>query len=311
MKKVVITGATGAIGMALIDILIQNRIQILVVCHEKSKRIENIPQSEYVRVVECNLNKITELPTMTDETWDTFYHLAWSGTSKDSRNNLQEQLNNIQYTLNAVEAAKKMGCDTFIGAGSQAEYGRTNEILNASTPTFPENGYGIAKLCAGQMSRVLCEQKKMRHIWTRVLSVYGPYDGEQTMVMSAIDQLSMGNRISMTKGEQNWDYLYSKDAGNAFFLLGQRGLDGKTYCIGSGKTRTIAEYIQVIRDIVSPSIEIGFGEIPYSEKQVMQLCADISDLTRDTGFLPKHTFEEGIIETYNWFESRCRKGYDR
>ena len=55
----------------------------------------------------------------------------------------------------------KLGCYKFIGAGSQAEYGRVEGKLTALTLTFPENGYGIAKLCAGQMSRILCEQKNM------------------------------------------------------------------------------------------------------------------------------------------------------
>lgn len=51
--------------------------------------------------------------------------------------------------------------------------------------------------------------------------------------------------------------------------------------------------------------EIGFGEIPYQEKQVMYLCADISDLEKDTGFAPRVTFAEGIEKTVDW----CRKNY--
>lgn len=100
---------------------------------------------------------------------------------------MQGQLQNIQYTLDAVELASRIGCKKFVGAGSQAEYGRVEGVLSASTPVFPENGYGIAKLCAGQMSRILCEQKQIEHIWTRILSIYGPYDGENTMIMSSIE----------------------------------------------------------------------------------------------------------------------------
>ncbi len=95
--------------------------------------------------------------------------------------------------------------------------------MTALTPTFPENGYGIAKLCAGQMSRILCEQKNMNHIWTRILSVYGPYDGENTMIMSVIRKLAHGEKPSLTEGKQQWDYLYSKDAGYAMYLLGEKG----------------------------------------------------------------------------------------
>ena len=60
-----------------------------------------------------------------------------------------------------------------------------------------------------------------------------------------------------------------------------------------------------IRDAAAPGAEIGFGEIPYQEKQVMYLCADISDLEKDTGFAPRVTFAEGIEKTVDW----CRKNY--
>ena len=65
------------------------------------------------------------------------------------------------------------------------------------------------------------------------------------------------------------------------------------------------EYIEAIRDAAAPGAEIGFGEIPYQEKQVMYLCADISDLEKDTGFAPRVTFAEGIEKTVDW----CRKNY--
>ena len=58
-------------------------------------------------------------------------------------------------------------------------------------------------------------------------------------------------------------------------------------------------------DAAAPGAEIGFGEIPYQEKQVMYLCADISDLEKDTGFAPRVTFAEGIEKTVDW----CRKNY--
>ena len=192
----------------------------------------------------------------------------------------------------------------FVGAGSQAEYGRVEGVLSASTPVFPENGYGIAKLCAGQMSRILCEQKQIEHIWTRILSIYGPYDGENTMIMSSIGKLLRGEKPALTKGEQQWDYLYSKDAGYAMYLLGEKGVSGKVYCIGSGKTRCLAEYVKVLRDSISTELPLGFGEIAYAPKQVMHLCADISDLTNDTGFIPQYSFEEGIKETIEWYKGR-------
>ena len=304
MKRVMITGPTGAIGVALIQELILHDIEVIAVVRPGSNRKENIPEHKLVRVVECGLNQLDKLPRLIDEPCDTFYHLGWDGTFGNARNNMQGQLKNIQYTLDAVKVAKLLGCKRFVGAGSQAEYGRTEEKLTASTPAFPENGYGIAKLCAGQMSRILCEQEGLEHIWTRILSVYGPYDGENTLIMSVIRTLLKGEKPATTKGEQQWDYLYSKDAAYAFYLLGEKGISGKTYCIGSGKTRALKDYITIIRNQIDESLTLGIGELPYAEKQVMHLCADISELEKDTGFIPQYEFEIGIKETIEWLQPK-------
>jgi nucleoside-diphosphate-sugar epimerase len=304
MEKAVITGPTGAIGVALINELVQHNIKVYAVCRPESKRLVNIPKNPLVTVIARDLDQLGNLSDIINESCDVFYHFGWDGTFGDSRNNMQGQLKNVQYTLDAVEAASRLGCRKFVGAGSQAEYGRVEGKLNSSTPAFPENGYGIAKLCAGQMSRILCEQKQMEHIWTRILSIYGPYDGINTMIMSVIAKLMNNEKPSLTKGEQLWDYLYAKDAGYAMYLLGKKGISGKTYCIGSGKVMPLAQYVEVLRNCISPELPLGFGEIPYAPKQVMNLCADISDLTADTGFLPQYSFEAGIKETIEWYKGR-------
>ena len=110
-----------------------------------------------------------------------------------------------------------------------------------------------------------------------------------------------------TKGEQIWDYIYAKDVARAFRLVGERGSDGAVYCIGSGETRTLRQYIEAIRDAVDPTAEIDFGGIPYYPNQVMHLEADIANLTKDTGFIPEYTFEQGIMETIEWIRKTEEK----
>lgn len=303
MKRAVITGPTGAIGLALIESLTAHGYTVTAVVRPGSKRAERIQTGGSVRRVDCDLSQLSQLPSQIPEGADVFYHFGWDGTFGDSRNNMYGQNLNVKYALDAVDAAAAMGCTTFIGAGSQAEYGRFEGKLNAGTPAFPENGYGIAKLCAGQMTRILCAQKGIRHIWPRILSIYGPYDGAQTMVMSTIRKLLDHEKPACTKGEQMWDYLYAKDAALAMMLLAEKGLDGRIYCIGSGQVRPLRDYIEKIRDAVDPQLPVGFGEVPYADKQVRYLCADITDLKEDTGFAPQYSFDEGIRETVEW----CRK----
>ncbi len=305
-KRIIITGPTGAIGMALIEKCIEENINVTAICHKGSARITQIPQDRRVCVVEADLSDLRQLQKKDiglseTEKGDIFYHFGWAGTTGEARNDMPLQIRNIQYTIDAVEFAKRAGCDTFVGAGSQAEYGRVEGLLTAATPVFPENGYGMAKLCAGHMSRQCCEALGMRHIWARILSVYGPYDGQGSMVMSAIHRLVKGERAGFTLGEQMWDYLYSGDAANAMLLMGQKGMHGKTYVLGSGQVQALREYILQIRKEVENQKGIAgeavFGEIPYGEKQVMYLGADITELKQDTGFEPKVAFDEGIRTT--------------
>ena len=307
MKTVVITGPTGAIGTALMENLIEKGIHVYAVVRKDSRRLSRIPESPLVTPVLLGLDELSELKNQIPESCDVFYHFAWAGTIGDGRNDVYLQNQNVRYTLDAVRAAAELGCKRFVGAGSQAEYGRTEGLLSPDTPAFPENGYGMAKLCAGQMSRLLCEQLGMEHVWGRILSVYGPRDGVKTMIMSAIDSFLRDQCPKFTKGEQLWDYLYSKDAAHAMYLLGEKGMNGKAYCLGSGNARPLAEYITILRDSIDPNLKMELGAIPYSPKQVMYLCADIKTLEEDTGFEPEYSFEQGIKETIAWYREEMGK----
>lgn len=300
MKKVIITGPTGAVGVSLIQELIAHDVEVTAICRPKSKRLGSIPQHPLVHVVECGVDRLLSLKGQLPCGYDTFYHFAWDGTYGDSRQDMYLQANNIIYTLDAVHLAHAAGCTAFVGAGSQSEFGHVEGTLHPGMPCEPDNGYGIAKLDAGRMSRLECHKLGMRHEWCRIVSLYGPFDGPHTMVMSGIYKMLRGERPQYTKGDQVWDYIYSKDAARAFRLVGERGRDGSIYCFGTGKPRLLRDYILAIRDAVDPELEIGLGELPYYPNQVMHLEADISNLTADTGFVPQYTFEKGIRETVEW-----------
>lgn len=252
-----------------------------------------------LHVVECDLSKLATLP-MHVSSADAFFHLAWAKTTGSGRNDMPAQIQNIQFTVDACRVAKELGCTVFVGAGSQAEYGLVDCVLTANTPCFPQNGYGMAKLCAGQMSRVECARLGIDHVWPRILSVYGPHDGRDSMVMSVITKLIHGQKPSLTRGEQIWDYLYEGDASEALYRLALYGRSGSVYPVGSGTARPLREYIESIRDAMDSSLDLGFGEIPYGESQVRYLCANITDLQRDTGFTPRVSFDEGIARTISY-----------
>lgn len=301
------------LGIALTNELVSRGYEVVAVARPASARIENIPLSDKVVVVEHPLDDIENLneALATCEIYeaDMFFHFAWDGTYGDNRNNMDIQTKNIKATVDAVRTAAKLKCKVFLGAGSQAEYGRVPDgtKLAGNTPCNPENGYGIAKLAAGKMSRIEANKLGLKHIWVRILSTFGQFDGAHTMVMSGIATMAQGKKASYTKGEQMWDYLYCKDAAKAFFLAADKGVDGKVYPIGSGKVRPLADYITDIRDVTAPDLPIGLGEVDYYPGQVMYLCADIDELTNDTGFVPEYDFKTAVAETVEWYRSSIKE----
>lgn len=292
--KAVITGATGMIGSSLIRLLLKENFDVVAIVRPNSKKIDNIPGN--VEIIECDLSNLLSLSSEISNA-DMFFHFGWTGTLGSSRDDTYMQLDNIQYTLDAVKLAKEIGCNTFVGAGSQAEYGFSEDKLAPDTPTNPVTGYGIAKYSAGKLSRILANQLGLKHCWGRILSVYGSGDNPNTMVSACIRAISNNEPFDTTNGDQLWDYLYSEDCARAFYLIAKNGKDGEVYTIGSGNTMPLRRYIEIIRDLINPDFEVGFGNIDYYPNQVMYLCADISKLTEDTGFEVEFTFEEGIKKT--------------
>jgi len=304
MKKAVITGATGMIGMALIQCLLDKNIEVLAITRENSNRSSNLEKFQNrIKILACDLENYHNLD-LEEKDYDTFFHLAWNGTLNFEREDENKQEVNVAYTIDAIKLAHRLGCSTFVGVGSQAEFGNVEGTISEVTKENPNTPYGIAKMKSGYESRKVALELGMRHIWTRVFSVYGPYDSYHTMLIKSIDAFLKGESLEYTLGEQDWDYIYSADVAKALYLLEEYGKNGEVYCIASGKTRKLYEFIEILRNKINANIQLQLGKIPYKENQVMNLRVDIRKLIEATGFQLSTTFEEGIQETIDWYCNR-------
>jgi nucleoside-diphosphate-sugar epimerase len=283
------------LGVALAKRAMESGLEILCVCRKKSARLGNLPASDRVRVQHADLSEYGALRV--SGSYDAFFHLAWNKTHGASRDDVDVQVENIRYTLDAARLARRAGCLAFVGAGSQAEYGIVSEPLKPNTPANPRSGYGIAKYAAGKFGAALCGQLGLRFNWLRVVSAFGPFDAPHSLIMHAIDELKAGRPPALTQCGQMWDYLYCDDAARAFLAVAERGVDGKAYPLGSGRSRKLSDYLEALKNIVRPDVALRFGEKDYYPHQPMRLCADISELTADTGWKPEVSFEEGIART--------------
>ncbi|MBQ2756987.1 MAG: NAD(P)-dependent oxidoreductase [Clostridia bacterium] len=296
MRRVIVYGATGAIGRALLKALLIRGATVLVLGRPEG-RMREIPPHPRLICRACTLQELKQLQNEEAAPFDVFFHLGWAGTTGAARHDTALQLQNVAATLAAIEAAARFGCHTFVGIGSQAEYGKAYTPLTPLTPTLPQNAYGAAKLAAGHLSREAAKSLGMRHIWVRVLSVYGPYDNENALFSYVARTLLSGHAPDLTDGTQLWDFLYADDAAAALCLAATNGLSGATYVLGSGIARPLRERVTALRDLLAPDIPLNFGQRKQAPDSPTYLCADISALISDVGWHPTTPFDVGIAKT--------------
>lgn len=296
LNKIVVTGSTSMLGAATIAAALNNGVEtVYAIIRQSTNRLERLPADDRIHYVVCDIDEYYRLPELIHEECSVFYHFAWAKTGSHRNDDAIGQACNIEYTIEAINAAYNLGCNKFVGAGSQAEYGKLDlEKFSPDSPVNPEQSYGIAKYAAGKFARFEAERLGISCLWVRIFSVYGEHDKPTTMISSAVKKMLNHERVSFTPAEQRWEYLYSGDAGEALYLIGEKSNGNKVYCLGTGQARPLKEYIEMIRDAIDPSLELGIGDIPYSSSTVMNICADISNLIQDTGWKPKTSFCDGI-----------------
>ena len=289
MKKVVITGCTGAIGRALINKCLSEGDMVIALVRPGSNRNNLISENENVKIIECDLDNLSSINV--NVTADIFFHLGWSGVNRQLRNNPNIQIKNIQYTMDAINLAKKLECTKFVGAGSQAEYGPKSELITEKTSTNPITGYGIGKYAAGMFGKLYAEELGIDFNWTRIFSVYGPNDGEDSIIPSTIKKMKNNEPLDYYSDCTHlWEFIYADDCANALYLVGQKGISGKTYNISSGNSKELKEYVNIIKKILGSSSIITYSQ----NKSNNNLNTDISLLQSDTGFNTNVSFEDGI-----------------
>lgn len=292
------------IGLALIRECRSHGMEVTAVARRGSRRNRLIPIMDGVEVVECSLEELSELPSRVSGRYDVFFHLGWGYTDKAGRLDPWLQEKNVGYTLEAVRSAKAVGCQGFVGAGSQAEYGQLSGRVSENAVANPTIPYAIAKDAARRLSLLACERVGLRHVWTRIFSVYGPHNRDDNMLTYCMEKLLRGERPALTRCEQAWDFLYCDDAARALYLVWDRGQDRTVYNVASGSSRPLSEYVTSLRDAIDSTLQLGFGEVEYPAGRATDLCGDIAQLVRDTGFAPTTPFETGIRETLRSFRER-------
>ena len=98
MKKVIITGGTGFIGLWLVKELLRYQIEVIVLVRNvKTDKFDEVENHNLLRMVEYNTDAMMALEKEKG-TIDAFYHLAWDGVSAEQKNQAEVQLENIYFS---------------------------------------------------------------------------------------------------------------------------------------------------------------------------------------------------------------------
>lgn len=293
-----ITGASSFIGVELCRYLADNGHQVIAMSRKENEQLNDIAKSGNLQVFYADMQNLMERAK--DVKADVFVHLAWAGALLGQRDNQELQDGNIRFSLECVELSKRLGCQLYVDAGSQAEYGIVPGVITEDTPCHPVSAYGKAKL---QMYRETCEMTQriaMKYIHLRILSVYGENDHPNTLIISSLKKMKANEPIEMRSGGQKWNYVYVKDAARqigelALHAISDDSFKCEVYNIASNDTRKLSEFVKVMKDITGSKSELHFGG--YNPEKDVNLEPDMRKTAGIVRPLTEWKFEVVIRES--------------
>lgn len=297
--RIFLTGAAGFVGSATLRRALAGGHEILASIRpgEAAPRLAAY-EGDYTRV-EVDLRDREALSSeLIAARADCVIHCAWSGVGNAQRFDRRQITDNVEASCALVEAAATAGVATYVGMGSQGEYGAGNPMSEDGLPT-PTTLYGAAKVASLFLTRQLAAQAGMRHAWLRLFSTYGPFDNDGWLIPMLITEMLAGRRPKTTLGTQCWDYLHVDDVADALIAAAVTQAEG-VFNLGSGQAIAVRSIVEMIRDMAAPEMELVFGEIQFRPDQVMHMQADTARLRAATGWAPRIGMREGLAGTITW-----------
>ena len=303
MKKVLVTGASGFIGNTCIDALIETgQYEIHAVSLRKN---DSVKKGVFWHLVDLHNRQATrELMTQARPTH--LLHLAWHTAPGDFWHS-EENYKWLQTSTDLLQEFASAGGERCVISGSCAEYSADNShCLEDVTPLNPATIYGKCKDSLHSWQKSFCTEASLSCAWGRIFYIYGPHEPRQKLVSSVILPLLKREQARCSHGMQIRDYMYIADVASAFIALLGSKVEGAVN-IASGQPLALKEIIMKIADKLGGHNLVQFGVRPELDNEPEILTGDINRLSKEVGWQPEYSLDEGLDLTIAWWKEQLHK----
>jgi GDP-mannose 4,6-dehydratase len=327
-----ITGITGMVGSHLLDFLYTNtEDNIIGICRWRSP-LSNIAHylqdqntgNARLSLEYADLNDMSSLNRVISKYKPDFiYHLAAQSFPQTSFYSPIETLStNIIGTANLLEVLKSFISETYnpkIHICSSSEvFGRIpkERIPIVEDELFhPASPYAISKAGTDLLGRYYGEAYKMQTVTTRMFTHTGPRRGDVFAESTFAKQIALieADKIEPIVKVGNLDSLRTfadvRDAVRAYYMLLNCDTEpGSYYNIGGNYTCTVGE---MLNKLISFSTKKDIIKIEVDQSRIRPIDADlqvpdIRKFKKETGWEPRYTFEETMLDLLNYWRERIQ-----
>lgn len=195
----------------------------------------------------------------------------------------------------------------FIHASSVEVYGNQKKFpIREDAPLSPASPYGVAKVAAEYYLKYLYDAYDFPHITFRSANTYGRKNNHVFVVEHIIYQLLTGEKILLGDPFPVRDLLYVDDEVDAYIkaIETKREIFGEVMNTGTGRGVSIQELFEIIEQLTGIKKEVVWNVASKRPFEIEELVMDIEKIRRRLDWKPKHSLEEGLTKTINWWRKK-------
>lgn len=294
--QVLVTGGGGFIGSHLASALaVDNRVRVLD--DFSTGRRANLPED--VTVIEGDVRDEQTVDAAMDDVDVVFHEAAMVSVPESVEQPVDCHELNGTATVDVFDCARRHDARV-VFASSAAVYGTPDVVpISEDAPTDPNSPYGFEKHLGEQYARFYTEQYGLPTVPLRYFNVYGPrgLDGEYAGVIGTfVRQAQAGEPLTVEgDGEQTRDFVHVDDVVRANLLAATTDAVGRPFNVGTGRSSSINELAETVRDVVGSDIAIN--HVPGRTNDIEQSEADLGDARELLGYEPTMSLRDGLEAT--------------